>query len=204
MLELGIDDIPPLPDRTGHAGLTLLHVGRGVRTKGLRDVVRAMGQLRDIPGLRLISAGAGEEIALCRAEAAALGIAEQVKFLGLIPRDQVEGLYREADIFAFPSFREPAGNVLYEAMRWGLPVIAADRGGPGHIVTDQTGIRVGVTTPDAMARDVAAAIRRLAEDPDLRQRMGAAGRDKVAAEGLWSDKAARLVRLYESVIGQTA
>ena len=45
-------------------------------------------------------------------------------------RAEVEALYESHDLFCFPSFREPAGGVLYEAMRHGLPVITTDRGGP--------------------------------------------------------------------------
>ena len=160
VLELGIADLPELPERAPKTtGLNLLHVGRGVRTKGLRDVIRAMGHLKDShPDLTLMSAGTCEEIDICRAEAQALGIADRVTFKGQIAREEVETLYREADMFVFPSFREPAGNVLYEAMRWGLPVIAAARGGPDWIVDDTTGIRIPVTTPEKYAREISPAI----------------------------------------------
>ncbi len=204
MLELGIDEVPPL--RTSSAsldeGLHLLHVGRGVRTKGLRDVIRAMAHLKnDIPELRLTSAGAGEEIEICRQEAKALGIADRVEFLGLIPRQDVETLYQKADIFVFPSYREPAGNVLFEAMRWGLPVVAAARGGPDTIVDDKTGIRIPVTEPDRYARDIAAAIRTLVDDPKRRADMGHAAREKLKTIGLWPVKAQALVSLYRDILG---
>lgn len=202
VLELGVTGLPPLPERPDRgAGLRLLHVGRGVRTKGLRDVIRAMGRLRDShPDLTLDSAGTGEEIAICKAEAETLGIAGRITFHGLIPRDAVETLYASADLFVFPSFREPAGNVLYEAMRWGLPVIAAARGGPDWIVDDEMGLRVPVTDPDRYARDIADAIAALAADPECRRAMGAAARSKLEREGLWPVKAARLVRLYDEVV----
>ncbi len=198
VLELGIDDLPPpvtRPDRP----LRLLHVGRGVRTKGLRDAVRALAHLADRPGITLTSAGAGEEITLCAAEAQALGVAHRVTFHGRIPRDHVEALYASQDVFVFPSFREPAGGVLYEAMRHGLPVITAARGGPDFIVDDSCGLRLPVTTPDAFALAIAGAVRRLDEDPALRTRLGRSARDKVAAEGLWPAKAARLIALYEQL-----
>lgn len=198
VLELGIDNVVPsgdrVPSETGR--LRLLHVGRGVRTKGLRDAIRAMALLKDRLDLTLTSAGEGEDIDACRLEAARLGIADRVRFLGLRPRAEVESLYAQSDVFLFPSFREPAGNVLYEAMRWGLPVITAARGGPDFIVDASTGIRVPVTTPDRFAQDIAEAIQRLAEDPALRQRMGDAGRAKVAREGLWPVKAQGMVREY--------
>jgi glycosyltransferase involved in cell wall biosynthesis len=200
VLELGIDDLPPpatRPDRPGR--LRLLHVGRGVRTKGLRDAVRALAHLADRPGITLTSAGAGEEIALCAAEAQALGVGARVNFHGRLPREGVEALYASHDVFVFPSVREPAGGVLYEAMRHALPVVTAARGGPEYIVDDCSGLRLPVTTPEALAIDIAGAVRRLDDDPALRLRIGQAARDKVAAEGLWPAKAARMVALYERI-----
>jgi glycosyltransferase involved in cell wall biosynthesis len=197
MLELGIDDVePPRAPRPTLGHLRLLHVGRGVRTKGLRDAVRALAHLCDLPHITLTSAGAGEEIALCQAEAAALGVADRVTFLGAQPRDQIETLYASHDAFLFPSFREPAGGVLYEAMRHGLPVITAARGGPDFIVDDRSGIRLPVTTPTRFAADIALAVRRLAADPGLLAAMGEGARARVLAQGLWSAKADRLIALY--------
>ncbi len=203
VLELGIDEIVPVQQKSANKPadqINLLHVGRGVRTKGLREVIRALAHLSDMPGVTLTSAGTGAEIENCRKEAEALGVADRVRFLGLIPRSQVETLYAEADIFVFPSFREPAGNVIYEAMRWGLPVIAAARGGPDWIVDENTGIKIAVNDPTQMARDVAGAIRTLALDTDLRNRLGAGARDKLRREGLWSIKADRLVEEYHETI----
>jgi glycosyltransferase involved in cell wall biosynthesis len=202
VLELGIDGLAPAVARPLEPGrLRLLHVGRGVRTKGLRDAVRAMAQLRDLPGVTLTSAGGGEEIDLCRAEAARLGVADRVTFLGKRPREEIEGLYASHDVFVFPSFREPAGGVLYEAMRHGLPVVTAARGGPDHIVDDASGVRLAVTTPEGFAADIAAAVRRLAGDSALVARLGEGARAKVAAEGLWRVKAQGMVALYQGIVG---
>ncbi len=200
VLELGIEDVAPAVPRACNPGrLRLLHVGRAVRTKGLRDAVRALVHLPDLPGVTLTSAGTGEEIATARSEADRLGVAHRVAFLGRVPRDEVERLYATHDVFCFPSFREPAGNVLYEAMRHGLPVVTADRGGPAWIVDESCGFRVPVTDPDRFARDIAAAVRRIALSPDLARRLGDGAREKVAREGLWPAKAARMVALYEEL-----
>lgn len=200
LLELGIDSLAPERPQRADRELRLLHVGRGVRTKGLRDVVRALAELRDMPGVTLTSAGGGEEIALCKAKAEQLGVADRVRFLGRISHDEVERLYRDSDIFCFPSFREPAGGVLYEAMRWGLPVITVDYGGPAWITDDACAIRLPLLTPAALAQDIAGAVRMLHDDPDRRVAMGQAARARVAAKGLWANKARRLLELYESVL----
>lgn len=201
VLELGVDDVAPERVRPAAPGcLRVLHVGRAVRTKGLRDAVRALAHLRDLPGVTLTSAGTGEDLSACRAEAERLDVAHRVRFLGRIPRAEVEALYESHDAFCFPSFREPAGGVLYEAMRHGLPVVTAARGGPGWIVDAPSGLRIPVTDPATYAADIAQALRDLAAAPDLRARLGAGARAKVAREGLWSAKADRLVDLYAEIV----
>jgi glycosyltransferase involved in cell wall biosynthesis len=201
VLELGVETLPPRMNRQGRRDrLELLHVGRGVRTKGLRDAVRALAHLKDLPDIHLTSAGTGPEIEICRAEAQKLGVSDRVTFAGQLPRTEVDTLYARADIFVFPSFREAAGNVVYEAMSHGLPVIGADRGGPAFIIDDSFGRKIPVTDPETYARDIAAAIRALHADPDRRQAMGAAARDTLARDGLWPVKARRLKALYENVV----
>lgn len=199
MLELGIDDLPLVTPRANGGGLRLLHVGRGVRTKGLRDVVRAMAQLKDLPDLSLTSAGSGEEIEICRQEAETLGVSDRITFLGQVPKAKVESLYQQSDIFTFPSFREPAGSVFYESMRWGLPTITVDYGGPASIHTEETAIKLPISTPEMLARDVAGAIRTLHGDPERRRRMATAARARVSDEGLWDQKMRRLLALYDEV-----
>jgi len=200
MLEIGVDGLAPARSRAGRPGaLRLLHVGRGVRTKGLRDAVRAIAHCRDLPEVTLTSAGAGEEIAICAREAAALGVADRVHFLGGRPRAEIEALYAEADAFLFPSFREPAGGVLLEAMRWGLPVITVRRGGPDFIVDDGSGLKVDVTTPEQMPGDLAAAVRALALDPDRRDRLAAGARGRVERIGLWRERARWMAERYREV-----
>ncbi|MEO9573507.1 MAG: glycosyltransferase family 4 protein [Tateyamaria sp.] len=201
VLELGIDGVEQERLRTGRIGqLRVLHVGRGVRTKGLRDTVRAMAMLKDLPGVTLTSAGAGEEIEICRTEAGRLGVADRIKFMGKIGREEVEQLYASHDVFCFPSFREPAGGVLYEAMRHSLPVIAADRGGPSSIIDTSSGMRIPVTEPIQFSQDIGAALRKFALSPALRTRLGKGACSKVLREGLWSAKANGLFAVYKGIL----
>lgn len=201
LLELGRETAPPPRERHGEPGrLLIAHVGRAVRTKGLRDVIRAMAHLDDLPGVTLVSAGGGSDLAACRAEAARLGVGGRVTFLGQVPREEVESVYENADVFCFPSFREPTGGVLLEAMAHGLPIITAAAGGPDFIVDDASGIRVPVTDPEQFPRDIAAAIRVLALDPERRLAFGRGARARLNSFGTWDDKAETVVRLYHEVI----
>lgn len=201
MLELGVDDVPAPIFREAKAGtLKMLHVGRAVRTKGLRDVIRAMSYLRDYPEITLTSAGDGEDLEVCRQLATDLGVADRVAFLGQVPRSKVEELYQTHDAFVFPSFREPTGNVLFEAMRWGLPIITANAGGPAEIVNSRCSFLIEPTEPEQYARDVAMAVRQLADEPDLRLDMGAEARAIIAAEGRWDAKIETLLGHYQSIL----
>ena len=197
--------LPPPRVRQGDKGrLLLLHAGRAVRTKGLRDTIRALSLLRDLPGVRLVSAGDGEDLPACRAEAARLGVADRVTFLGRIPRAEVEEWYARADVFCFPSFREPMGGVLFEAMAQGLPIITAAYGGPEVLIDDSCGIRVPVTTPDAFAEGIAAAIRQLSAEPQLRLRLGQGARARLLSFGSWDERADRMMGLYEDILTRRA
>lgn len=196
--EVGIDNLPSTKARTPPESgrLRLLHVGRIVRTKGLRDAVRAMGQLRDLQGITLEVAGGGEDLEPCRKEAVKLGVADRITFHGRLPHDAVMKLYEDTDLFLFPSFREPTGIVLFEAMRLGIPVITTDRGGPGYIVDDDSGIRVPAETPEQLSRDLARAIRDIYMHPERLAEMSVRARARAAALGLWSTKIEHVVDLY--------
>ena len=106
--ETGIRDLPPMRPRppVPSGSLRLLYVGRAVRTKGLRDLIRAMALLEDLPNVSLAVVGDGDDLPECRREADKLGVADRIVFHGRLPRAEVEQHYMQADVFAFPSFRE--------------------------------------------------------------------------------------------------
>ena len=203
MSETAVHSVHDPVDRSGRTGpVRLLHVGRTVRTKGLRDVIGALGHLRDLD-VTLDVVGDGNDREACEARAAELGVADRVTFHGKLPRAEVDGFYERADVFVFPSYREPGGNVALEAMSFGLPVVVCRRGGPGANVTDECAFRLEAESPDQLARDTAAAVRSLVEDPELRARMGAAGREHVLTHHLWSQRLARMEELYAELATTT-
>jgi glycosyltransferase involved in cell wall biosynthesis len=180
--------------------LRLLHVGRGVRTKGLRDLVRALALLPHLPKVMLTSAGSGAEIENCRAEAERLGVADRVTFLDKVPRERVEELYATHDVFAFPSFREPMAGVFFEAMRWGLPVIGADRGGAQFLLDPSFAIKVPVENPDQFAEGLAEAIEQLANNPQQVKALGEAAQARLNDLGGWPELAQRVLGFYREAL----
>lgn len=191
----------PLPTpvrRRGGRDLRLLYVGRVIRTKGVRDAIRAVGRIGD-PAVSLDVVGAGDDLAACRELANELSA--PVRFHGKVSRREVDGFYRNADAFVFPSFREPSGNVVLEAMSHGLPMIVADRGGPGFVVDATCGVKVPITSPEAFADQIATAILKL-RDPEVREKLASGAETSVREKHLWGTRIARMCSLYESIIDE--
>jgi glycosyltransferase involved in cell wall biosynthesis len=107
-------------------------------------------------------------------QAAALGVADRVRFLGV--RSDVPDLLRAADVFALTSVSEAASLTLLEAMASRLPVVVTAVGGNPEIVRDG---REGLLVPRGDAAAAAAALLRLLDDPAAAAAMGEAGRTRV-------------------------
>jgi glycosyltransferase involved in cell wall biosynthesis len=188
-----------LTDRSTHTDpVRLLYVGRIIRTKGLRDVIRAMALLRDLPVV-LDVVGDGRDRLTCEATVRDLGLQDRVTFHGSVARSVVDGFYDRADIFVFPSYREPGGSVVLEAMGFGLPLVVCDRGGPAANVDDTCAVRLPAVSPAQLAADCAAAMRKLVNDPALRRTMGIAAPEHAARRHLWSNRLDQMLRLYDQI-----
>jgi glycosyltransferase involved in cell wall biosynthesis len=156
---------------------TGMFVGRLVREKGVRVLSRAWrASGLQAPETALVLVGGGP----VRARAAA---PSAVRYVGARTPEEVRNFYAGADVLLVPSiatasFREPWGLVVNEAMNQGLPIIASDAVGAvaGGLVQHE---RNGLVVPAANVTALAAAIRRLFEDVQLRTRLGATGREDV-------------------------
>lgn len=200
MSDTGIEKLPAPVDRSARSGpVRLLFVGRLIRTKGARDAIRAMSLLGDLP-LVLDIVGEGSDRAACEELVSRLHLNDRVFFHGRIPRAAVDDFYAAADIFVFPSYREPGGTVIFEAMGFGLPLIVCDRGGPGTATDDSCAIRLSATSPEQYAQDIASAIARLAGDRDHRLFLGEQARRRVSEIAVWDRKIGQLETIYRRVL----
>ena len=116
-----------------HAALRLLFVGRVVYQKGLDILFHALGRLRDY-AWQLTVVGDGPLRESLNHLAEDLGIADRIKFVGWVNRDELPAIYQQADVFVFPSRHEGMSNVVLEAMASGLPVIASDIAGNQELI----------------------------------------------------------------------
>lgn len=199
--ETGIESIDCTPKAAPSEGepLKLLFVGRIIRTKGVIDAIRAVASARSEANITFDIVGTGDMDDECKQEAKSLGVEDIVTFHGRVPREQVNDWYQKSHVFLFASFREPSGNVVFEALGQGVPIITSTQGGPGYVVTDECGFRIKPENPEQYARDLALAIkqvyRRRNELPTLSQ----AAIQRMKTYALWDKKHEQLEEIYQSV-----
>jgi colanic acid/amylovoran biosynthesis glycosyltransferase len=128
-------------------------------------------------------------------------LSANVKLTGLLPQHEVAKLMAESDIFVFPNIIAVDGQMdgipvsLMEAMAAGKPVVASAISGIPELVRHEAS---GILVDSAHPSRLAAAIQRLIGDPQLRERMGRAGQDKVRREFDVRKNAAKLIALFDS------
>lgn len=203
-MPIGVGSLPELSDvrcgRSPDGPFRLLFIGRLIRTKGAIFAIRALAKLTDIGAVELDIIGDGDDRRACEKAASDLGPGAVVRFHGHLAHSDAMRFFHSADAFIFPSFREPAGNVVLEAMSYATPLVILDYGGPGALMPRSAGIAISLTTPEDVPAQLANAIRTLARDPELRRRMGAAGRTAIQEEFLWPKKLDRLGAYYDLAI----
>ena len=180
--------LPLTPDDNAGGTLTVLFVGRLDRVKGVGVLLAAVPEvLRACPAARFLFAGEDRRAAHGRsqrgvlaAQMTELGVSASVAFLGAVPQAELGRLYRAAALCVVPSLLyESFSYTCAQAMAAGKAVVASRSGGIPETVADgETGLLVA---PGSVP-ELAAAIIRLLRDPELRARMGRAGRAKVARE----------------------
>ena len=187
--------VPELYERPAPAprpGTRLIFVGRLAAVKGLRVLIEAFAQARQTrPDLHLTLVGDGADRAMLERLAAPLG--DAVHFAGYLSQDAVAAALTEADAFVLPSFAEGLPVVLMESLAAARPVIATQVAGVSELVED--GVN-GFLVPPGDAETLADRIGRIADDPDLRARMGRAGRLKVRAAFDARQEAGRIGALF--------
>ncbi len=179
------------------APLAIGCAGRLEYEKGHVLLIQAMSRVLRAVSARLVIAGDGSLRPELERLAAALGVREQIEFLGDQSEPEMERFWNRIDLFVLPSLREGSPLVVLEAMARGVPVIAADVGGVNELLD---GGRCGrVVAPGAEAA-FAEAVVALAADPAQRAALAAAGHARfmnahapAAALPLWLAAYARVL-----------
>ena len=182
---------PPAPARPYRAevyGPAFLFVSRLNRWKRADLAIRALAT-SDGAGIPLVIAGDGEERASLERLTSEIGVANRVTFAGRLSDEQLIDRLAGCRAVVFPPFQEDYGFVTVEAFASRRAVITCrDSGGPAELVQDGVSGLVCEPTPESLGR----ALRALADDPALAERLGSAAH--ATAERLaWPETVAKLV-----------
>jgi glycosyltransferase involved in cell wall biosynthesis len=154
----------------------IIFIGRLIPRKGFHRVVRALPSVKKqakVP-FEVEVVGTGAHRAELDSLAEQLGVSDLIRYVGMVPYDQLEKSYQYADIFVLTSLSEGMPSVILEAMGTGLPIIASNVGGNNEIVhEEENGFLIMGDDIDLLA----ARITTLVNDASLRKSMGEKSRE---------------------------
>ncbi len=180
----------------------VLMVGRmaaSERYKGHDLLIEAWPSVaRQVPGARLVIAGAGDDMLRLQKAASEAGLNGSVDFVGFVGDADLDALYRQSTVFAMPSRGEGFGLVYLEAMARGVPCVASTADAAREVVVD--GVTGHLVDPDHPSA-VAAAITHLLRNPDVARQMGLAGRKRAAEVFSYERFDARLQAAMDRLAG---
>jgi glycogen synthase len=180
----------PRLERIDPAKRVVLYVGRLAAMKGVDTYLRAASRIgAKFPDVLFVVAGEGPEYGRLIQLAAALGIGDQVMFLGKVTEEERDLLLAGSSVFVLPSVVEPFGIAALEAMAAGVPTIISKTSGVAEISSGA--FQVDFWDADEFASRIA----ELLEYPTLRAAMGEQGRWEALREG-WPERARETVGVY--------
>jgi glycosyltransferase involved in cell wall biosynthesis len=201
VVPVGVDHtvFRPLPGVRPVPGRIMVTSSSDVPMKGLVPLLEAVAKLRTEREVELTVIGRPAEGGRVDRAIARLGLGDAVRCVSGISDNELARLYGEAEVAVVPSLYEGFSLPAIEAMSCGVAVVATTGGALPEVVgTDgDTGLLVPPDDPGALAL----AIERLLDDPALRARLGAAGRDRVVHRFTWQVTAAGTADCYRAVLG---
>lgn len=195
----GFDDsifhpVAPDPSLRQNNERLLLYVGRLMPWKGVDSAIQA---LASIPNATLLIAGDGEERGKLEQLATQLAVRDRVRFLGVVPRNDLPRLYSSVDLLLATSFAsETFGISLVEAQACGLPVVATRFGGFPEVIDEG---RTGLLVPPRDHQAMATAVSSLLDDPSRRAAM-AQSAPAWASQFLWHSVVDRVEIAYKDAL----
>lgn len=174
----------------------LLYVGRIAKEKNMSVLFEAAALVfASDPHARLWLVGDGPYREQCSQMARELGIGDRVKFVGFIPREEVDAYYAASDLFVFSSLTETQGLVVNEAMSYGLPAVVVNGGGAGASVVDDVNGLLVRNDSEQMAESILTILN----DEQLAAKLSD-GALRTGREYSVASMAERAVDVYRSVI----
>ena len=186
---IGASFMPETPiEHTPGDTLKLLWVGRMLPRKALELTIQALAKVDpSIPLVLTIVGGKGDLVDEVPRYIEENGVADRINWVGHVTHEEVKQFFRESDVFFFTSLRDSGPHQLLEAMAYSLPIVTINIHGQAETVSDKTGIRVPVTTPEEVTTGLAKAVEWMAAHPNERLAMGRAAHT-FALTQLWEEK----------------
>lgn len=177
-------------------GLLIGAVGRLSPEKGFLNLIRVAAALRTQgKPLTLWIAGEGSQRAELERLITDLNCGDYVKLLGHVADPML--FYQAMDVFVLSSDREGLPNVVLEAMALGTPVLATKVAGvPSLVVSEESGLLVEPGRPEQLR----SALERLCDQPELRDRLAAAARERVETQFDFAERTRRVCRVHDDAI----
>lgn len=204
LVHVGVDPdlFKPIPGVERIPGRLITTASADVELKGLKFLLEAMAKLRTERDVSLTVIGRAKPGGPSAEMIERLGLAEHVQFVTGVTDQRIVELYAESELAVVPSLYEGFSLPAIEAMGSGTPLVASD----GGALPEVTGVD-GETVLRCKAGDVDSlrvALERGLDDPELRAKIGAAGRVRASELYTWRQTAVRTVEQYREVIEMRA
>lgn len=183
------EQIHALLEKESHNKAVLLWAGRMIKRKGLNFLLDVLPLVKTEKPYKLMLVGEGPEKSNLEEQANALGIGENVEFVGRVSYEEMQKLYLSSDIFVFPSLRETTGTVLFEAMVNGLPVVTFNQNGAALLINEDCGFKIDIhQSIEKIKIDYADALKKLIDEPKECRRMGKNAYFRIINNYTWTKK----------------
>ncbi len=177
--------------------IRFIFIGRLIEWKAVEIVLEALRRLQGQISASLEIIGDGPMRERWQQVSNQMGLTTIVRFSGFMSQQDCAERLRTADVMVLPSLFECGGAVVLEAMAVGVPVIATAWGGPLDYLDQTCGILVAPDSREALVAGFATAMKTLAESPELRAKMGAAGFMRARQHFDWESKIDQILHLYQ-------
>ncbi len=200
LVHVGVDPdlFRPMPEIQRIPGRLITTASADVELKGLKFLLEAMAKLRTERDISLTVIGRAKKGGPSAEMIDRLGLADHIQFVTGVTDERIVELYAESELAIVPSLYEGFSLPAVEAMGSGTPLVASDGGALPEVtgVDGETVLRCKAGDADSLRR----AIERGLDDPELRARIGAAGRARVSELYTWRQTAIKTVEQYREVI----
>lgn len=190
------EDIKRTPKKTVH----IIVSGRLIYRKGIRVLLESIPMIKSKNKFIVDIYGDGNQRESLEKYVKDNNLHDVVAFHGKIPFDEMQKVYRDADIYVLPSLRETTGTAIFEAMANKLPVVTFNQNGAKYVVENDAGVLIDLESKTQVIEDLAKALGELIDDPERRVRYGKCGFNKLKSHYTWDERAKKMSKVYDDLL----